>query len=92
MKTKVLEMGVKIVRDELMGGTARIAGTRIRVMDIVEQYLFLGSSPEYIAKAFNIPLSAVHEALAYYYEHLEEIKKDIKNHEEFVRKFRKQLS
>ncbi|MEK6909957.1 MAG: DUF433 domain-containing protein [Candidatus Aenigmatarchaeota archaeon] len=92
MKPKVLEIGVKIVRDKLMGGVARIAGTRIRVMDVVEQHLFLGSSPEYVSKAFDIPLAAVYEALAFYYQHPEEVRKDIKNHEEFVEKFRKQLS
>lgn len=87
-----LLQSVKIVRDELMGGAARIAGTRIRVMDIIEQKIILGYSPEEIAKAFRISLADVYEALAYYYSHPEEIRGEIKRHKEIVEKFRKQLT
>ncbi|MBI2542781.1 MAG: DUF433 domain-containing protein [Candidatus Aenigmarchaeota archaeon] len=86
---KLVERGAKIVRDELMSSSARISGTRIRVRDIVEKYLVSGEQPAVIAKEFRIPISDVHEALAYYYEHMEEIKEEIKRDKEFVEKFRK---
>lgn len=89
---KALEKEIKIVKDEMMSGSARIIGTRIRVMDIVEKFIFLRYSPEEIAEAFNIPLSAVYEALSYYYKYPEEIREEIKSHDKFVKKFRKQLS
>ncbi len=89
---KILEKKSKIVRDETLGGAAKIADTRIRVMDVVEKYIVLGYSPEEIAKAFGISLASVHEALSYYYDHPEEIREDIRRHEEFVEKFRKELS
>lgn len=88
---KAVEKSIRIVKDVSMGGSAKIAGTRIRVMDVVEKYVVLEYSPEEIAKASGIPLAAVHEALSYYYEHTEEIKKDIRRHEEFVEKFRQEL-
>ncbi|MFO7968260.1 MAG: DUF433 domain-containing protein [Archaeoglobaceae archaeon] len=87
-----VERKVRISRDELMSGAARIAGTRIRVMDVVEKYVVLSYSPEEIAKAFDISLAEVHEALSYYYENPEEIRDDLRKHEEFVEKFRKSLT
>jgi len=81
----------KIVKDEIMSGSARIAGTRIRVRDIVEKYIVAKESPAVIAREFSISISEVHEALSYYYEHSEEIKKEIKKDSEFIDKFRKWL-
>lgn len=90
MKAKVLEKTVKIAKDELMGGSTRIAGTRIRVRDVVEKYIVLNEPPATIAREFRISISDVHEALSYYYEHLEEIREEIKRDKEFVEKFRKE--
>ena len=87
---KLLGKEARIVKDELMSGSARIAGTRIRVRDVVEKYIVLGYSPEEIAEAFNIPLVVVHEALAYYYENMEEVREDIRKDKEFIEKFRKE--
>jgi uncharacterized protein (DUF433 family) len=56
------------------GGKACIDGTRIRVMDIVclERE---GLKPEEMLNVFAVPLTLaqVHSALAYYYDHPEEI-------------------
>ncbi len=81
-----------IIKDELMSGSARIAGIRIRVRDIVEKYVVSGCSPEDMAEAFRITSSSVYEALSYYYENAEEIGEEIKRDEEFVKKFREQLA
>lgn len=81
----------KIVKDKIMSGSPRIAGTRIRVRDIVEKHIVLGYSPEDISEAFDISLAAVHEALSYYYEHTEDVQEEIRKDKEFVEKFRKEF-
>lgn len=85
-------MAHKIVRDKkVCGGKACIKGTRIRVIDIVERYKILKEKPEEIATAFDIPIDAVFAALAYYYEHAAEMKKEIDDDKEFVRKIKSEL-
>ena len=81
----------KIVKDKLMSGSPRIAGTRIRVRDIVEKYIVIEESPAVIAREFGISLSDVHEVLSYYYEHTEEIQEEIRKDREFIEKFRKEM-
>ncbi len=56
------------------GGKACIDGTRIRVMDIVALERE-GYSPEKMLDVFAVPLTLgqVHAALAYYYDHKDEI-------------------
>ncbi len=58
----------------VVGGKPRIAGTRIRVMDIVAWHEKRGLSPDEIVDLFEgITLADVHAALAYYFDHREEI-------------------
>jgi uncharacterized protein (DUF433 family) len=57
------------------GGKACIAGTRIRVMDIVVLHQG-GMAPERMLEYFSsrpLTLAEVHSALAYYYDHKDEI-------------------
>ena len=65
-------------------GKPRIAGHRIRVEDIViwtEQ----GQSPDEIVADFpQLSLGDVHAALAYYFDHREEIRHDMEEDERFV--------
>ena len=59
---------------KVCGGNACIDGTRIRVMDIV-CLLQEGHVPEQMLNVFSAPLTLgqVHAALAYYYDHRDEI-------------------
>jgi uncharacterized protein (DUF433 family) len=67
------------------GGKPRIAGHRIRVQDIVIWYEHLNMSPdEIIYHHPSITLADVHAALAYYYDHLEEIRQQIRESEAFA--------
>ena len=84
-------MESKIVKDKLMSGSPRIAGTRIRIRDIVEKYIVVEDSPPVIAREFDISVSDVHEALSYYYKNQEEIQEEIKKDREFVERFRKEM-
>ena len=81
----------KIVKDNIMSGSPRMAGTRIRVRDIVEKYIVMEEPPAVIAREFSISISDVHEALSYYYENTEEIQEEIRKDREFIDKFRKEM-
>ncbi len=73
---------------DVAGGQARIAGTRIRVQDVV-LWTELGRSPDEIVSGHpHITLSDVYAALTYYHDHREEIDSQIKNDDEFVEHFR----
>lgn len=64
------------------GGKACIAGHRIRVLDIVESYEHQGMSPEDIVLQFpTITLADVRAAIAYYQDHLDEIRNDARSEE-----------
>ena len=85
-------MAHKIIRDKkVCGGKACIKGTRIRVIDIIERYKILKEKPEEIATAFDVSIDAVFAALAYYYQHSADIRKEIDNDKEFVKKIRSEL-
>ncbi len=65
------------------GGKACVAGTRIRVMDIVT-LLDRGLPPERMLKHYSsrpLTLAEVHSALAYYYDHRDEIEADLRSDE-----------
>ena len=73
---------------DVCGGKPRIAGTRIRVQDIVA-WTELGRSPDDIVGGHpHITLGDVYAALAYYHDHREEIDRHIREDEEFVEEFR----
>lgn len=59
-------------------GSPILAGTRTRVIDIVIEYTMLGRSPDEIIDAHPyLDLAKVHDALSYYYEHMEELDAEI---------------
>ena len=63
-----------IVSDpDMCFGKPRIAGTRLTVKDVVSHYRFQGMSPEEIAGDWDVSLGSVYAALAYYYDHKNEI-------------------
>ena len=68
------------------GGKPRIAGHRIRVQDIAIWHEMMGlSADEILYHHPSITLADVYAALAYYYDHLEEIRKDIRDSESFAK-------
>jgi uncharacterized protein (DUF433 family) len=73
------------------GGKPCIAGTRIRVWDIHVWHNLRGQSPEEIIAAFpQLSLADVHAALAYYFDHRDEIQRQAKEDEEFVAKMKRE--
>jgi uncharacterized protein (DUF433 family) len=80
-------------KEGVCGGKPIIAGTRIRVQDIVIEYEQMGLTPDEIIQAHpHLTLSQVHDALSYYYEHAEEILSDIRKSERLVEEMRKEYS
>lgn len=71
------------------GGKPRIAGTRITIEDIVLMHLRLGQSLIEIAGKYDLPLAAVHTAMAYYYDHQDEIDRSLEEDEAFAEAFRR---
>jgi uncharacterized protein (DUF433 family) len=70
----------------ICGGKPRIAGHRIRVEDIVIWHERMGLSPDEIVSQYpTITLADVYSALAYYHDHFEEIRQQIREDEEFAR-------
>jgi uncharacterized protein (DUF433 family) len=73
------------------GGKPRIAGHRIRVQDIVIWYEHLRMAPDEIVYHHpSITLADIHAALAYYYDHLDEIRQDIRQGEAFAQQLASQ--
>ena len=74
---------------ETRGGKPRIVGSRITIEDIVLMHLRLGQSLIEIAGKYDLPLAAVHAAMAYYYDHQEETDRSIEDDEAFAEAFRR---
>jgi uncharacterized protein (DUF433 family) len=67
------------------GGRARIAGHRVRVMDIVVWHEMRGYAPDEIVAMFpGIALADIHAAPAYYFDNRTEIEEDFRKDEEWA--------
>jgi uncharacterized protein (DUF433 family) len=59
-------------------GVPLLTGTRIKVVEIVLDYLAHGADAEEIQRQFPfLTLGQIHSALGYYYDHQEEVDEDI---------------
>jgi len=72
------------------GPKPRISGSRIRVQDVVVWHEKLGMSPDEIVDQHpTISLADVHAALAYYWDHRDEIERNITVEHDYVEEFRR---
>ena len=72
------------------GPKARIAGHRIRVQDVAIWHEKLGMSPDEIIESYpTLTLAEVHAALAYYWDHRDEIERVIENEHAFAEELRR---
>jgi uncharacterized protein (DUF433 family) len=73
-------------------GVPILSGTRIKVVEIVLDHLVQGWEAEKICREFpKLSLGQVHSALAYYYDHKDEIDADIRRRQEMVEEIRARL-
>ncbi len=70
------------------GGRPIIVGTKFPVRSVVNYILKQGMTPEELVAEFNyLTLSKIYDALSYYYDHKDEIDRDIEqNTEEYWKK------
>lgn len=69
-----------------------IAGTTMKVIELVLAYLAHGWSPEELHFQFpHLTLGQIHSALAYYWDHREELDQDIRRRLESVEQTRRLL-
>ncbi len=73
------------------GGKPRIAGHRITVQDVVIWHERLNLGADVIATEYGLSLADVYAALAYYYDHREEVDRAIRESEEFIAELRKNI-
>ncbi|MFO7741364.1 MAG: DUF433 domain-containing protein [Anaerolineae bacterium] len=71
------------------GRKPRIAGHRITVQNIVIWHERMGLSADEIASEYDLSLSEVYAALAYYYDHRAEIDQSIRDERAFVEELRR---
>jgi uncharacterized protein (DUF433 family) len=72
----------------IAGGKPRIAGHRITVQNIVIWHERMGKSADEIATEYALSLADVYAALAYYFDHREQIDASMREEEAFAQALR----
>ena len=91
MSTSVSREHIEIVNGA-GGPRPRLAGHNIRVMDIAIWHEKLGmSADEIVAMCPTITMADVFAAMAYYWDHRDEIERAIREDDAFVKEFRKKF-
>lgn len=73
-------------------GVARIAETRSRVIDVAMERSNFGYSPEEVCRQHpHLTLAQVHSALAYYFDHEDELDAEIERREKKTEALRRDL-
>ncbi len=81
------------INPDVSGGKAVVVGTRIKVIQIVIEYVRLGWIPDQIVDAHpHLVLAEVHDALSYYYENQVRLDAEIREEEKVVRELKQQYS
>ena len=91
MKPKTLDAHIDITPG-IAGGKPRIAGHRITVQNVVIWHERLGQSADEIATEYQLSLADVHAALAYYFDHREEIDASIRDGNAFAESLRERTT
>lgn len=87
MTAKTLDQHIEITPG-VVGGKPHIAGHRITVQNIVIWHERMGRGPDEIAAEHDLTLADVYAALAYYFDHREEIDQSIDASDAFVEEMR----
>lgn len=87
MKVETLYQHI-VSSPDVAGGKPRIVGHRITVQNIVIWHEQMGYSVDEIATRYDLTLSEIYAALAYYYDHKDEIDDSIKQSEAFAEDLR----
>ena len=82
----VLSIDTIVSNPAVRSGRPIIAGTTLRVQDVAAHHIYRHYTPDELAYQLGISLAQVHAALAYYYEHKDEIDAQLADDLEFARK------
>ncbi|SRR5258708_4896603 len=74
----VLSINLITSNPKVRSGRPCIAGTGLRVTDVVIASVFHLQTPDEIAAGYGVSLAQVHAALAYYYEHKADLDQDVR--------------
>jgi uncharacterized protein (DUF433 family) len=75
-------------RPDVCGGKACIAGHRVRVLDIVVWHEHQGMTPdEIVSHVPTVTLADVHAALAYYFDHIDQIQQEMRDERSHAEEF-----
>jgi uncharacterized protein (DUF433 family) len=86
--TTVLPIEHIVQTPGVCGGKPRIAGRRIKVSEIVLWHRDSGWSAEKIAEQFDLSLAEVYAALSYYFDHAQDIDRQIDEEKAFDEQMR----
>jgi uncharacterized protein (DUF433 family) len=78
MSAMVLQIAEIIADPAIRGGRPVIAGTTLRVSDVVAYHVYGGQTVEELAVGFQLSLGKVHAALAYYHLHKSAIDEEMR--------------
>ena len=73
-----------VATEDVLGGKPRLDGRRVSVLQAAELIVNHGDDPADVADQFDISLAEVHEALAYYYNNVDEMETYRQRHEELL--------
>lgn len=85
MADNILAIEHIVSTPDIMGGKPRIAGQRVSVENIVVLHEMHNWTAEQIAGELDLTLAQVHAALAYYYDHKQELDRSIQEGEATVK-------
>jgi uncharacterized protein (DUF433 family) len=66
-----------VVNPAVRDGRPVIGGTRLCVSDLAAHHTVAGLTPDQLARQFNLELGQVYAALAYYYQHKDDVDAEI---------------
>lgn len=87
MATKTLDQHIEITPG-ISGGKPHVAGHRITVQNIAIWHERIGMSADEIATEYDMTLADVYAALAFYFDHREEIDAEIQESQAFAEALR----
>ena len=72
---------------EIRDGRAIIAGTGLKVANIATMYVHLNTSVDWIVENYDLTAAQVYAAVSYYYDHREDIDREVQEGDELARKY-----
>lgn len=73
-----------VTTKNVLGGKPRLDGRRVSVLQVAELVLDSGDDPATVADQLDLSLAEVHEALAYYYDNVDEMELYQRRREELI--------